>query len=113
MRIAMPRGDRKYVRFLVNDPNGTGTDIDFDEIWFTIKKKSSDRLFYFQKKLSAGQIEKLGLGDYQLCIEPADTNKMNYGKYIGDIQLRYKNLLKETFVFDFELKDEVTFAENE
>lgn len=113
MRIAMPRGDIKLVRFLINDPNGTATDIDFTEIYFTVKKTTKDRLYQFQKKLSTGGIVKLDLGDYQVKIEPKDTRKMMYGKYKFDVQLLYEDQLKETFVGDFELTDEVTYDENE
>lgn len=113
MRIAMPRGDIRLVRFLINDPNGTATDIDFTEIYFTVKKNAKDRLYQFQKKLSNGGIIKLDLGDYQVKIEPNDTAKMMYGDYKFDVQLQYEDQLKETFVGDFVLKEEITFNENE
>lgn len=118
MRIAMPRGDIKLVRFLVNDRNGTSTDIDFTEIYFTVKKSTKERLYEFQKKLSTGGIVKLGLGDYQIKIEPKDTNKMmvnsnRFPSYVFDIQLEYENQLKESFIGTFVLTDEVTYAENE
>ncbi len=113
MRIAMHRGDIDYERFLINDPNGTGTDIDFDEIYFTVKKSSNDHLYMFQKSLSKGSVEKLGLGDYQIKIEPKDTNNMFYGRYVFDVNVKYKNLIDETFVGIFDLLEEVTFAENE
>ncbi len=114
MRISMRRGDIKYVRFLVNDPNGTATDVDFTEIYFTVKKRPSDKLFCFQKRLSTGGIEKLDIGDYQIKIEPQDTGKMVAPfDYVFDVQLDYKNLIKETFVGDFALKTEVTYPENE
>lgn len=109
----MPRGDIRLVRFLVNDPNGTSTDIDFTEIYFTVKKSTKDRLYQFQKRLSDGGIIKLELGDYQVKIEPEDTAKMFYGAYKFDVQLQYEDQLKETFVGDFVLTDEVTFNENE
>jgi len=109
----MHRGDIDYERFLVNDPNGTGTDIDFDEIYFTVKKSAKDRLYCFQKKLSNGTIEKLGPGDYQLKINPSDTAKMFFGKYVFDINLKYKDLIDETFVGQFDLLEEVTYSENE
>ena len=111
--IRMPRGDIKLVRFLVNDPNGTATDVDFTEIYFTVKKTTKDRLYQFQKRLSTGGIIKLDLGDYELKIEPADTAKMMYGNFKFDVQLVYEDQLKETFVGDFILTDEVTFNENE
>jgi len=113
MMIRMPRGDIRLVRFLVNDPNGTATDIDFTEVYFTVKKTSKDRLYQFQKKLSTGGIIKLDVGDYQVKIEPNDTSKMNYGNFKFDIQLVYQDQLKETFVGDFVLTDEITFNENE
>jgi len=109
----MPRGDIRLVRFLINDPNGTATDIDFTEIYFTVKKTPTDRLYQFQKRLSDGGIIKLGLGDYQVKIEPNDTAKMFYGRYKFDVQLQYEDQLKETFVGDFELTEEITFNENE
>lgn len=111
--IRMPRGDIRLVRFLINDPNGTATDIDFTEIYFTVKKTSKDRLYQFQKRLSTGGIIKLDLGDYQVKIEPEDTAKMLYGNFKFDVQLLYEDQLKETFVGDFILTDEITFNENE
>ena len=118
MRISMPRGDIRLVRFLVNDRNGTSTDVDFTEIYFTVKRSAKDRLYEFQKRLSTGGITKLGLGDYQIKIEPKDTNKMRvnderFPSYTFDIQLDYKNFIKETFSGSFVLTPEVTYAENE
>ena len=122
MMIRMPRGDLRLVRFLVNDRNGTATDVDFSEIYFTVKKSSKDRLFEFQKRLSTGGITKLGLGDYQIRIEPKDTNKMlvnsiRFPNYVFDIQVEYENndhlFIKESFSGSLVLTDEVTYAENE
>ena len=109
----MPRGDIRLVRFTVNDPNGTVTDIDFTEIYFTVKKTANDVRYLFQKRLSTGGIIKIDQGDYQIKIEPSDTQNMTYGKYKFDIQLDFLNEVKETFVGDFELSEEITFPENE
>ena len=118
MRIAMPRGDIKMVRFLINKKDGTEMDIDFTEIYFTVKKKSDDKSFEFQKKLSTNGIVKLGPGDYQLKIEPQDTenmmiNNIRFPRYVFDVQFQYENQVKETFVGTFVLTDEVTRASNE
>jgi len=113
MRISMPRGDIKLVRFLINDPDGTASNVDFTEIHFTVKKNFKERTFFFQKKLSAGGIVKLDLGDYQVKIEPLDTSNMSYGAYKFDIQFQYEDQLKETFTGDFILTEEATFNENE
>ncbi len=113
MRIALPRGDIKFVRFLINDMNGTITDVDFSEIYFTVKKTTDDIPFLFQKKLSAGTIQKIANGDYQLKIEPEDTYNLSYGRYKFDVNIKYLNQIDETFVGDFVITEEVTFKENE
>lgn len=120
MRISMPRGDYKLVRFLVNERNGTAADVDFTEIYFTVKRSADVRLYEFQKRLSTGGITKLGPGDYQIRIEPKDTNKMivntpKFQNYVFDIQLDYHGsfTIKETFTGTFVLTKEVTYAENE
>jgi hypothetical protein len=98
---------------VINNPDKTTTDIDFTEIYFTVKKTSKDRDYEFQKRLTTGGITKIGPGDYEIKIEPIDTNKMEYRNYKFDIQLMFENELKETFVGDFMLTDEITFEENE
>ena len=122
MRIQMPRGDLRLVRFLINDKNGTATDVDFSEIYFTVKRSAKNRLYEFQKRLSKGGIVKLGLGDYQLRIEPKDTRKMlvndtRFPYYVFDVNLKYESeghlYVDETFTGTFVLTDEVTYEENE
>jgi len=114
----MPRGDIRLVRFLVNDIGGVATDIDFSEVYFTVKKTTKDRAFLFQKKLSTKGIIKLGLGDYQVKIDSSDTNDLAYDNYKFDVQLLWKDekgeeQLRETFVGDFVITEEVTFYDNE
>lgn len=120
MRISMPRGDIRLVRFLVNDQDDLATGVDFTEIYFTVKRSAKDHDFIFQKRLSAGEIEKLGPGDYQLRINPEDTNNLvinspKFPYYVFDIQLDFdgESPIKETFVGTFVLTEEVTYAENE
>ena len=113
MRISMPRGDIKWQRFMVNTPNGTASDIDFTSIYFTVKESVNSRDYIFQKSLKRGEIFKIGKGDYQFKITPEDTNRLQYDEYKFDIQIAYKNLIKESFVGDFVLKGEVTFSKNE
>lgn len=117
MRICMPRGDIKLVRFQVNDEDGSLCDIEFDEIYFTVKKQYSDANYLFQKRLSTGGIVKVDTGDYQIKIEPEDTDGLQINKngewYDFDIQLNYLDQIKQTFVGEFVLTKEVTHASNE
>jgi hypothetical protein len=110
----MRRADIKWVRFLVNQPNGYATTVDFTNIYFTVKKSAKDRNPLFQKSLKNGTIYKLANGDYQFKIDPADTRRLIVPfDYVFDIQIMYKNIIKETFVGTFALKEEITYEENE
>jgi len=113
MRVAMPRGDIRLVRFLMKNPDDTTANVSFTEVYFTVKKNTMTKSYCFQKRLSTGGIVKLAPGDYQVKIEPQDTTNMVYGNYKFDIQFEYEDQLKETFVGDFVLTDEVTYPENE
>lgn len=113
LRIAMPRGDLKWQRFKISTPEGQPSELDFTNIYFTVKKRPTDKQFLIQKSYKRKEIYKLGPGDYQLKIDPADTNHLNVGEYFFDIQISYKNLLKESFVGTFVLKHEITYYENE
>lgn len=113
MKISMPRGDIKWIHFRINKPDGTGTNLEFSNIYFTVKRKAFDRMFLFQKSYKRGEIYKLGPSDYQLKIDAQDTNKLTFGNYKFDIQLSYRDLLKETCVGDFVILEEVTHAINE
>lgn len=113
MRISMPRGDIKWQRFIVHVPGGSPTNVDFTSVYFTVKKNPKDREYLFQKSLKRNEIYHIGPGDYELKIEPSDTENLAIGNYKFDIQIQYRNLLKETFVGDFILKEEITYPENE
>ena len=113
MRIAMHRGDIDYERFVINNQDGTVSDVDFDSIYFTVKKTFKDKTVLLQKSLKDNTIEKLGPGDYQLKIERADTSNMAFGRYVFDIQLSYQDILNETFTGDFDLLPEATNPESE
>ena len=109
----MPRGDLRTVRFSVLNPDGSAADVSFDEIYFTVKNAFSDKQYRFQKRLTAGQIERLDDGSYQFVIEPEDTDGLRVTKYVFDIELVANGEIKQTFVGELALTNEVTFAENE
>lgn len=113
MRIAMSRGDIKWERFIINTPEGEPSEIDFSNIYFTVKRSTKDKDYLFQKSLRNGDIYKLGPGDYELKIAPEDTYDLAVGDYKFDIQISFKDLLKETYVGDFVVKEEVTYIQNE
>lgn len=112
MVIEMPRGDIRPVNFSIENPDEE-IDIVFDEIYFTVKSSFTARKFLFQKRLSTGEIELMEDGSYQFTIQPEDTDSLSIGKYVFDLEVIYGTTVKQTFVGELRLTNEVTFAENE
>lgn len=114
MRINMPRGDLRPVRFQIYEDVKDVSVVDFTQIYMTCKKTNNDETPLFQKSLSAGSITKLGDGDYQFCIEPEDTNDLKYGEYSFDIEIiNDEPRIKQTFTGTLNLTPETTWARNE
>ena len=104
----MPRGDIKLVRFLINNPDGSRANMNFTTVLFMVKRKTPDETCLFQKDLADGGIVKIHSGDYQLRINPEDTERMPYGDYKFDIRLEYEDQLKETFRGNFVIEKKST-----
>lgn len=114
MQITMPRGDIRLVPFNIKDASGELSDIQFDEIYVTVKRNYFDRDPIFQKKLSTGDIETDGHGGYWFTINAEDTDSLNYGKYVFDIELVcLAEDIKQTTVGDLNITYEATFRSNE
>lgn len=111
LKITMPRGDLRGVSFSVADTDGTAV-VDFDEIYFTVKSSYTDRNYLFQKRLSIGTI-RLNGSQFEFDILPSDTDNLAVRAYVFDIEIVRQNEVKQTFVGDFVLTNEVTFAGNE
>lgn len=112
MQISMPRGDIRPVSFTINSKSQES--LEFDNIYFTVKKNYKAREILFQKTLSSGSIEHVESGTYQFTIEPEDTNGLDYGDYVFDIEVVSTEMhIKQTFIGTFSLTHEVTFSINE
>lgn len=96
----MPRGDIRPIHFDVKDPTGEPTEIQFDEIYFTVKKDYNSTEYLFQKRLSDGTIEPDINGGYNLVINAEDTDRLKYGGYVFDIELVAGADIKQTTVGD-------------
>lgn len=112
--ITMPRGDIRHVGFSIKDISDQLSDIDFEEIYFTVKQAFSKSEYIFQKRLSTGDIQKVDAGIYQFAIRPEDTDNLKVSKYVCDIEIvDLSNDIKQTFTGSFTLTDEATHAANE
>lgn len=113
MNITMPRGDIRPVSFTINRVSGEDVP-ELDNIYFTVKKNFKVPEVLLQKTLSSGLIEKIDNNKYQFIIEPEDTNGLNYGSYVFDIELVSESShIKQTFLGEFIITQEVTFSANE
>ena len=113
MQIMMPRGDMVSKSFVIWDPDKALFTNQFDEIYFTVKKTYRDRNYLFQKRLSNGGIVNVGEGKYQFTIMPEDTNNLDFGEYMFDIELVIEGQMKKTFTGRLRLTEESTHATNE
>ena len=111
MEISMPRGDLRPVPFIVSGADG-GEPPEITEVYATFKRSFRSAEYLFQKRLSTGDIEPLGVGSYQFTILPQDTDGLPFGVYVFDIEFVGPGL-KQTFVGTFVLTDEATYAVNE
>jgi hypothetical protein len=112
-----PRGDSFLLKkFRVTDKNKNVIKLtDAEQLYFTVKTDSNSNKVLIQKRKNEG-IELGEDGYYHITIEPSDTNNLEYGTYVYDIQL--KSINKKIFVktlFDgtITLTDEVTWEVDE
>ena len=109
MNITMPRGDVRPISFTITGAD----DVTFDEIYFTVKDRFDRKEFLFQKRLSTGEISQNEDGSYQFFILAEDTDNLSVKKYVFDIELVAGSDIKQTFIGELILTNEVTFAVNE
>lgn len=110
----MPRGDIREITFSVKGNDGELYPLQFDDIYFTVKHDFYERNYIFQKRLSTGQIETDGEGNYWFVIKPEDTNGIRFGKYVFDIELvLLSEDIKQTTTGELVLTYEATHSANE
>jgi len=113
MQIRMIRGDIKWVRFIIQTPDGELSHVPFTNIFFTVRSSSRNPTTLIRKTLKEGQIYRVGDSDYQVKIAPSDTKKLLPGSYKFDIQIVYKNLIKESFPGDLIIDHEITIDDED
>ena len=113
MEITMHRGDIQLVSFTARYEDGTPI-IPLDGAYFTVKRDFYSPAPLFQKRLSDGTIAKLSEGEYGFYIEAADTDNLEYGDYVCDIEIVSElRHIKKTLTGTLTITEEVTFAGNE
>lgn len=113
LEISMPRGDLYPVYFSVVDLLDRSVNIEFDDIYFTLKDWYRNQEAIFQKRLSTGEIVDEGHGHFHFMILPEDTENLSFGIYTFDIELVKVGSIKDTTTGRLELTEESTWRSNE
>lgn len=112
LTIELPRGDVKRISFTIYNPDDTEVSKNFTGIYFTVKNTPSDRNITLQKSLKDGTITRDG-NVYGFTLASEDTDGLDFGEYVFDIEVILGKTLKQTFLGKLLITDEVTHARNE
>ena len=106
--MQLVRGDTFKFKFLVKfKDNQTVLEEDVKELFVTIKKNEYTSKILFQKTLNDVEIDEEGY--VHIEFKPEDTETLEYGKYVADIEITLTSGVRKTKFFDFELLSETTF----
>lgn len=100
--IAMIRGDSGIFKIDVTDVAGNAVALDDNDVLtFTLRRATRIPTIVLQKTITDGM----------LTIHPADTEKMEFGMYVYDVELKRINGFVDTIIppHKFQLLEEVTY----
>ena len=112
MDLEFTRGDTQFIRFKLKD--GQGNEINLKDegvLYFTVKKNIHSSKVLIQKKYPANISYKDGY--YGFTLNAEDTEKLQYGTYQYDIELKLGYYTKTLGLGTITLTDEITFKEDE
>ena len=113
MNIEIIRGDTKKLKFQRKSTNSEVITEKPDKMFFTVKTGYYSKDYLFQKRLDTDIIYNEEDNYYYFTINSSDTDKLDYGDYVFDIEI-IKNDIKKTIARGtLTVEKEVTFAENE
>ena len=105
------RGDSKTFTFQRKDKNKNVITEKPDKMYLTIKQNEYEKQPLIQKTFDNGI--RFEDDTYYVEFKPEDTNNLNFGEYVYDIEIIngdiVKTIKKDTFIID----SEVTHKENE
>lgn len=105
------RGDTRKYYFQRLNADGTPITMRPDRLYFTVKKKTTDKVVLIQKTLDDMEIDDDGT--YHFTILPEDTDNLKYMNYVYDIEVITDGVKTTIAKGGFIIEDEVTFAEDE
>lgn len=113
MNIEIIRGDTKTLKFQRKSKAGELITEKPDKMFFTVKKGCYTKDYLFQKRLDTDISYNEDDNYYRFTIEPSDTDELDYGDYVFDIEIITGEVVKTIAKGTLKILEEVTFAENE
>lgn len=115
MDLELIRGDSDILfKFNLTDKDEKELTLEpTDKLYLTVKKNPNSNDVTFQKRIGNG-IELKDDGYYYVMVEPSDTNKLPYGQYGYDLELKTgTGLVKTLLLGSITLTEEYTFEGDE
>lgn len=100
--ISMIRGDSGVFIITITDTNGTPVELtDGDGLTFTLRRTPRSPTIVLQKTITDGT----------LTINPSDTQDMQFGSYVYDVELKRADGYVDTIIppHEFLILEEVTY----
>lgn len=107
------RGDTLNLKFIRKNKSGEVITTKPDKLFFTVKSSYYTKNYLFQKRLDKDINFSEEDNYYRFTINPKDTDNLDYGNYVYDIETINGDIVKTIAKGILKIKEEVTFAENE
>lgn len=116
MKIELIRGDSLKLKFTRKDDEGKAILTTPSALYFSVKNNTYQNDVILQKVLDDMEFDSVS-GQYSFFINPEDTDKLDYGSYKFDLEVKDEigglEYTKTIAIGDFIIKEEVTFVSNE
>lgn len=106
------RGDYKVIPFVRKDKTGKIIESIPEKVYFTVKSFANSDKVLIQKTLENGITIDENF-NYNIEFNASDTDKLSFGKYVYDIEIKNGNKPRTIKKDTFEIEEEVTHASDE
>jgi len=108
--MQITRGDTSAYKFQCKNSSGEVILDRADKVYFTVKKSYEDSAAVLQKTIDDMTFDQEG--NYHFTIEASDTEMLDYGTYVYDIEITRGSVVKTISQGNFKITYEATWANN-
>lgn len=104
------RGDSNKFSFTRKDNEGSTIQQKANKMYFTVKESWTSQDYLLQKTIEDMTFSE---GKYEFTIEPEETDNLEYGTYVYDLEVIQDSHKQTISRGKFKITEEATFATNE